>query len=186
MRIISGEKKGYNLFSVEGYTSRPTTDFMREYIFSVLQDVKGLEVLDLYAGTGALGIESLSRGAIYADFVDFSSNALAAIIKNITKTEYTDSTHVYRKKVDRFLKTCTKKYDLIFLDPPYDKGLVNDTLALIFSQNIINDDGIIVIDHSSNEPLDQKYVEMIIHGKKKKAVTVSLLQVNKGVKDENI
>ncbi|MBN2828983.1 MAG: 16S rRNA (guanine(966)-N(2))-methyltransferase RsmD [Candidatus Cloacimonetes bacterium] len=188
MRVISGEKKGFNLFSVEGYTSRPTTDFMREYIYSVLQDVDGFIVLDLYAGTGALGIEALSRGAVWADFVDFSSNAINAIIKNLDKTDYTEKSHVYRKKADRFLRSCDKQYDLIFLDPPYDKDLVNDTISLIFTHNLVKENGVIVIDHSSNEAINPEFLKYLMHEKKKKAVTVTLLLItdNKGTTDENL
>ncbi|MDP8232665.1 MAG: 16S rRNA (guanine(966)-N(2))-methyltransferase RsmD, partial [Candidatus Zophobacter franzmannii] len=172
MRIISGDRKGFHLVSVDGNTARPTTDFMREYIYSVLHDVEGFMVLDLFAGTGSVGLEALSRGAKFVDFVDFSSNAISAMLKNIEWTKFKEQSHIYRKMVHRYLKTCEKKYDLIILDPPYSKDLVNSTLSMILERQLINENGYIVIDRSTKEKLLPEVGEYLIKEKKKRAVTV--------------
>ncbi len=187
MRIIAGKRKGYKLFSVDGNTSRPTTGFMREFIFSVLQDIDDTEVLDLFAGTGSLGIEALSRGAVYADFVEFSSNAVAPLLQNLAKTKYDKCSHIYRKTVKRFLKKCERQYDIIFMDPPYSKGLVKETLDSIIEYKILKPSGIIVVDHATKERIPEEYKEFVFRDKRKKEVTISFLRFDKNEEsDENI
>ena len=153
MRIITGKFKKANLFSVPGNTTRPTTDFIKEAIFSTIFDCKNLLVLDLYAGSGSLGLEALSRGAKFVDFIEFSEKAIKAIIKNIHKLKCEDQSHIYRKKVSSFLKKTDKKYDLIIMDPPYEKNLVNKTIESILENSLLSETGKIVVEHSPKEKI---------------------------------
>jgi 16S rRNA (guanine966-N2)-methyltransferase len=105
MRIITGRYKGMSLFTVPGNTTRPTTDYQREVVFSIFQEYEGARALDLYAGTGSFGLECLSRGAAWADFVEFSNKALNILIKNVEKLQCSEVCHVHRRKVSAFLSS---------------------------------------------------------------------------------
>lgn len=165
MRIIAGKFKKANLYSVPGNTARPTTDYTREVIFSVLGDIANLTVLDLYAGTGSLGLEALSRNAEFADFVEFSEKSIRTIIRNIEKLRCSEDCKIYRKKVSAFLKTCPKKFNLILMDPPYDKNLINKTIDLILEYELLQPYGRIVIEYSFREELDEKWSRYISYDK---------------------
>jgi len=153
MRIITGKYKGRNLSLVPGISTRPTTSFNREVIFSVHQDYQDTKVLDLFAGTGSLGLETLSRGAAWVDFVEFAPAAMATILANIAHLGCGESCHLWKKRVDAYLKTCTQTYDVIFLDPPYLKNLVNPTLSTIFERGLLSETGFAVVEHSPREPI---------------------------------
>ena len=118
MRVIAGEFKGRRLHTARGMRTRPTADRVREALFSMLGDVSGARVLDLYAGSGALGIEALSRGAESAVFVERDPRALAALRRNLEAVGA--SAEVRREDVLRFVTRVERTYDLVFLDPPYD------------------------------------------------------------------
>ncbi len=161
MRIIAGKYKGTNLFTVSGNTTRPTTDYTRELIYSTLFDVEGTKVLDLFSGSGALALEALSRGAESAVMIEGSERAYKVIRQNVEKLKCQLQVSMLKYKVDHYIKKTTEKFDLVLLDPPYDKNLVNPTLFLIFEKNILMEESRIVIEHSEKEPLDpifQKYV----------------------------
>lgn len=153
MRIISGKARGTNLFSPLISDTRPTLDRVREAIFSMLFDATDdAEVLDLFAGSGAMGLESLSRGAKHADFVDANSGACETVRKNIEKTRLLNS-DVFNCDFKKFLNTATKKYSLIFLDPPYEAGYYGEAFSIINARSLLAEDGIIVAE-SSNPNLD--------------------------------
>jgi len=176
MRIITGTYKGRLLSLVPGKTTRPTTSFNREVVFSVHQDYEGARVLDLFAGTGSLGLEALSRGAVWVDFVEFAPAAIATLLANIAHLGCGESCHLWRKRVDAFLKNCESKYDCIFLDPPYAKNLVNPTLELIFSRELLNPEGLIIVEHSPKEPIGEEYRQYLIQNKSSKSSSFSWLQ----------
>lgn len=157
MRIITGAYKGRNLALVPGRGTRPTTSFNREMLFSVHQDFQNKRVLDLFAGTGSFGLEALSRGAVWVDFVEFAPPAIGTLLHNIHLLGVGDCCHIWRKRVEAYLKTCTDTYDIIFMDPPYNKNLVNPSLRLIYDRELLNDDGLIVIEHSPKETLDDEF-----------------------------
>jgi len=157
MRIITGAYKGRNLAMVPGRSTRPTTSFNREMLFSVHQDYADKQVLDLFAGTGSFGLEALSRGAEWVDFVEFAPAAIGTLLHNINLLGCGDSCHIWRKRVEAYLKTCTKAYDIIFMDPPYDKNLVNPCLRVIIERELLKPEGIIVIEHSPKEKLDDEF-----------------------------
>jgi 16S rRNA (guanine966-N2)-methyltransferase len=121
MRVVAGAFKGRRLQAPRGARTRPTADKVREALFSILGDVSGLRVLDLYAGSGALGIEALSRGAAAATFVERSPQAVAALRRNLDAVG--SEGEVRRQDVLRFLASAEGAFDLVFLDPPYDSAV---------------------------------------------------------------
>lgn len=152
MRVISGIKRGTLLFSPEGEETRPTTDRVKENIFNLIQfDMPRGPVLDLFAGSGAMGIEALSRGSEFATFLDMSPSACNVIRKNIKKTGFCDKSEIINKSFEDFLKSSHLKYSLIFLDPPYHKGYIEKALEIIERKNILNPDGIIVCECDYDE-----------------------------------
>jgi 16S rRNA (guanine966-N2)-methyltransferase len=178
MRIISGKYKKRNLFTVPGRSTRPTTSYNREVLFSTYQEYEGKQVLDLFAGTGSFGLEALSRGAAWVDFVEFASPAIAILIANIKLLGCGEDCHIYRKKVHAFLKDCPKQYDVIFMDPPYDKNLINPSLEAIFAGGILNDGGVIVVEHSAAEKIADKYQDRVLKHKPGKTASFSWLTCN--------
>jgi len=157
LRVISGQCKGKRLFSVKGPNLRPTSDRVKEAIFDILQDqIEGREVLDLFSGTGALGIEALSRGAGRAVFVEASPRCLAALRKNIEECRLVDRAHVLAREVKaaiRILEAKGESFQLIFLDPPYGKGLAHETLKHLAASSIVNRHTLIVAEHAATDDI---------------------------------
>ena len=142
MRVITGTARGRKLKTPDNYDIRPTTDNVKESLFNILQfDIEGRSVLDLFAGTGQLGIECLSRGAAEATFVDSDREALRIVRDNLKSCGLKAA--VIQSDAVRFLENC-KKYDLIFIDPPYDSDLYESVLERINSVDILSDGGIII------------------------------------------
>ena len=151
-RIIAGALRGRRLATPRGSDTRPTSDRVREALFSSLESelsgFDGLRVLDLYAGSGALGLEALSRGAAHADFVESDRNAAAVIKRNIAELGLPqDSASVHAVPVDRFVSKLVDGFDLIFLDPPYK--VPTDEVAAVISA--LPPGGLIVVERSSRE-----------------------------------
>ncbi|MGN0981903.1 MAG: 16S rRNA (guanine(966)-N(2))-methyltransferase RsmD [Candidatus Limivicinus sp.] len=142
MRVISGSVRGRRLKTPENYDIRPTTDNVKESLFNIIQfDIEGRRVLDLFAGTGQLGIECLSRGADSVVFVDQSRDAVKIIKENLKACGL--SAPVLQQEALSYLRGCGS-FDLIFVDPPYDSGLYEPVLNSINSVDILSDGGIIV------------------------------------------
>jgi len=179
MRIIAGKHKGRNISSVDGMTARPTSDYNREMMFSTLysMNIKMDNVLDLFSGTGALGVEALSRGATFVTFVEAAGKSISTIVKNIEKLNEQEKCTIVKKKVDYFLRNCSEQFSLIFADPPYDKSLVNETIYQIYENNLLTDDGVIVIEHSITEPIDEMYKKSIIKQKINNKTIVSFMEL---------
>ncbi len=175
MRIITGKFKKANLFAVPGKTARPTTDYIKEVIYSVISSCSGKSVLDLYAGSGSLGFEALSRNAEFVDFVDFSDKSIKTMKRNIEKLKCTLQCKIHRKKVSAFLNSCEKKFDLIFLDPPYNKDLVNKTIEKIIENELLTKNGHVVIEHSPRENLLEKWEVITIYHKNYGSSDVTVL-----------
>ncbi len=145
MKVITGSAKGCRLRSVEGASTRPTTAFVKEAIFSIIQfDLPDRTVLDLFAGTGQMGIEALSRGARRAVFVDNSLPALAVIRDNLRHTKLIEKSEVLEKDAMRFISSTSEKFDLVFLDPPYQGGEMVRVLQHLVMFDILRDGGIII------------------------------------------
>ncbi len=153
MRVISGKARGVTLKTPEGLQTRPTADRVKEAIFSILQfDLPGAKVLDLFGGTGQLGIEALSRGAEKAVFVDAGEAACKLIQENLRRTKLEGQGKVIRSDYLQFLSTCKEKFDIILLDPPYAEVFLENSLNRISEIDILQSNGIIV----TERPLDKE------------------------------
>lgn len=153
MRVITGTARGRRLKTPENYDIRPTTDNVKESIFNIIQfDIEGRRVLDLFAGTGQLGIECLSRGAAEAVFVDESSAAVKIVRENLKICGL--SAAVMQCDAISFLRGCGK-FDLIFIDPPYDSDIYNEVLKTINSVDILSDGGIIICEARRDRQLPE-------------------------------
>lgn len=154
MRVVAGEFRGRKLVAPAGDATRPTADRVREALFSILGDISGLRVLDLYAGSGALGIEALSRGAAAAVFVDSSQAAVTAIRRNLSELGL--EAPVQRRDALVYLATAAAgdPYDLVFADPPYDSALrIGPDLAERLPP-ILSEDAVIVTESNKRAPLE--------------------------------
>lgn len=154
MRVISGTAKGTVLYSLEGDATRPTLDRVKEALFNILQmDLQETEVLDLFSGSGALGIECLSRGAKKAVFCDKSRHAMEIIKKNLEKTHLTKNAITIQEDYQKALDLLQNEYqfDFIFLDPPYTKDCVKVATDKIIAQGLLKEDGTIIIETDEQE-----------------------------------
>ncbi len=157
MRVITGLAKGRRLEELPGLDTRPTTGRVKEGLFSAIQfDIEGRRVLDLFAGTGQLGIEALSRGAAFCDFVDSAPAALKVVQRNVKTCGFEDRSAYHGKDFTAFLGRSREKYGLIFLDPPYASGNLERALALITTIDIMVRNGIIVCE----SPADHRMAEL--------------------------
>jgi len=157
MRIISGTSKGRKLVTLKSPSLRPTSDRVKESIFNILrEEIEGGMVLDLFAGTGNLGIEALSRGAKKVIFVEKGRHALGLILRNLAQFGLEGRSEVIPIDANRaigILKQRGKTFDLIFMDPPYEKGLIEKTLMKLSSHQIYHKDSILVVEHHRRELL---------------------------------
>lgn len=152
MRVISGSVRGKKLISPSDDRVRPTLDRVKEAVFNMIAfSVPDSFVLDLFSGSGALGIEALSRGAKSAVFVDKSEDSLFVTKENLKITSLSEKAECIHSGFDSFLKSCNKKFDLIFLDPPYADGLLDEALTLISQNRLLNEGGYIICE-SDGEP----------------------------------
>ncbi len=154
MRVISGTAKGTVLKTPDGLSTRPTTDRVKEAMFSIIQfDLPGAAVLDLFGGTGQLGIEALSRGAKSAVFVDAADSACKLIKDNLRKTKMDSCSRVIRSDYLSFLRNCKDQFDIILLDPPYIEVFLENSLNLITEIDILQTNGIIVTERPVEKEL---------------------------------
>lgn len=169
MRVISGRARGLKLESPEGLNTRPTLDRVREAVFSMLfAKIPECAVLDLFAGSGALGIEALSRYAGHCTFVDNNSAAEKVVRSNICKAGFSDCADIILGDSIEFLKTTNCKYDIVFLDPPYKAGLYEDALGVIKERGLLNIGGLIIAECSRNfsfEPRGYNIIKDKTYGK---------------------
>lgn len=150
MRITGGTSRGISLIAPKGAETRPTTDRVREAIFSILfsMDADLSQVLDLYAGTGAMAIEALSRGAEQADLVERAPVACAVIRKNLARARMTDRARVHCLDVGRALERLAGPYTVVFLDPPYADLTVDRALEALTTSGIVAEGGTVVFEHA--------------------------------------
>ncbi len=157
MRVIAGVAKGFPLRSLEGYRTRPTSDRVRGALFNILgQHLPGVLFLDLFAGSGAVGIEALSRGAALCVFVDSSREACAVIRRNLAVTGFSAQAEVHCKMVAASLDIAARlgrMFDFVFVDPPYDRGLAVAVFERIAGKPVLPPGGTLVIEHSKREIL---------------------------------
>lgn len=150
MRIITGTRRGKRLKTLDGSAVRPTPDHVKEALFNILQfNVEGRVFLDLFAGSGQIGLEALSRGAQRAVFVDSARAAASVVEENIRLTGFEDSAKLCRMDFAAFLAQTPERFDVAFLDPPYRTGLLQQALELVPA--VMNRGGVILAEHPSDE-----------------------------------
>ena len=161
MRIIAGRAGGIKLKSINTKKVRPTLDRVKEALFSMLLPYMPKDKgLDLFAGFGTLGLEALSRGVNSMTFVEKNRRHLNIIKENVNKCKFDDLSEVIQNDVFNFLKQTDNKYDIVFLDPPYNKNLVNKTLHLLLENNLLHNESLIIVEHHKGEIIED--IEQLI------------------------
>ena len=158
MRVITGKARGVQLKTPAGMLTRPTTDRVKEALFSIIHfEIPGARVLDLFGGTGQLGIEALSRGAKRAVFVDAQENACALIKENLIRTKLQQDGQVVRSDYLQYLNRCRERFDIILLDPPYAEVFLENALKRITEIDILESNGIIVTERPAGKELPWEF-----------------------------
>lgn len=162
MRVISGDRKGFKLKSAKGINTRPTEDRVKESIFNMIGDIKNkAKVLDLFSGTGSIGIEFLSRGADLAYFIDNNNKSISIIKENLNHTRYMDNSTIIKTdyiKAIHYFKSNNFKFDYIFLDPPYNENLLVKALTMIDDYKLLNQDGIIIGEYEKGISIKENFI----------------------------
>ena len=157
MRIIAGTARGRNFEAPQGRSARPTLDRVREALFGMIQfDIEGRDVLDLFAGSGALGMEALSRGAASAVFCDKNKSSADLVLKNLKSLNFAEKSEVFCCDALSLLKQLSsehRKFSLVFLDPPYASDLIETVLALMPEYGLLRDGCIIIAEHERKSPI---------------------------------
>ncbi len=170
MRVIGGNLRGRKLCAFKDTSTRPTADRVRESVFNIIAPLLPRErALDLYAGTGAMGIEALSRGVKEAHFVDNNPEAADVIKKNIEGLKLSDRAKLFKRDVTGFLDGLTEReagYDLIFIDPPYSAGLTASTLAKLTASGALKTGGVVVVETGKREPISDEELKRGFEGLK--------------------
>lgn len=150
MRVITGSQRGKRLVTPEGTDVRPTVERVKEGVFSAIQfDIEGRKVLDLFAGSGQLGIEALSRGAHYAVFVDNAAKSLDCVRKNLAATGFEGRATVVSSDFETYLLRCTERFDIVFLDPPYHKGMIEKAARQLYGKT--SDSGVLICETAHDD-----------------------------------
>ena len=158
MRVITGKARGIQLKTPEGLQTRPTADRVKEALFSIINfDIPGAKVLDLFGGTGQLGIEALSRGAASATFVDAREDSCRLIRENLKRTKLEKDAKVVRSDYMDYLHRCREQYNIIFLDPPYAEVFLENAIKKITEIDILQSDGIIVTERPLGKELPWEF-----------------------------
>lgn len=154
MRVITGSARGHRLLSIPGYDTRPTTSRVKEAIMSAIHfEIPEAHVLDLFAGTGQLGIETLSRGAKDCVFVELSTEADSVIRENLKRTHFSDRARRYKADATSWLARANESFDIVFIDPPYDKDILPEILPLV--EKLMNDQGVIVCESALTDKVPE-------------------------------
>ncbi len=177
MRVISGSARGLKLESLDGLSTRPTLDRVKEAIFSMLFDrTVGASVLDLFAGSGAMGIEALSRGADRCVFVDSAGDAAAVVARNLAKAGFGAKSDVRVCGFDRFLETTDKSFNLVFLDPPYRSDYLKKSLFLLHERRLLSDGAVVVAECDNSLPPDIPAGFEVVRRRSYGRVSVNILE----------
>ena len=158
MRIIGGRARGTKLYTLDGDNTRPTLDRVKEALFNIIQTkIPDSIFLDLFSGSGAIGLEAASRGARKVILCDKSKDAFHIIKKNIEKTHMEEQTECYHLSYEKLLETkINEKLDIIYIDPPYKTELIYESLKIILSKELLNDDSLIIIETDEEERIIEK------------------------------
>ena len=169
LRITGGVYRGRTLSSTRSDRLRPTTDRVRGAIFSIIGQgrVDGGRVLDLYAGTGALGIEALSRGAKWADFVESDARHARQIRENLRTLSLVDRSHVHQTRVERIVVTLTTTYDAVFIDPPYSMSDWGNLMTQLGQGGFVEENGVVIAEHRTGTLLAERYGKLVRESSRK-------------------
>lgn len=170
MRVIAGKAKGTKLNSIDDLSTRPTLDRVKEPLFSIIQNyLEEAYVLDLFAGSGALGIESLSRGSKQATFCDKSYKVIKILKENLQKTKVEEQSIVINQDYKKCLEQANNKFNVIFIDPPYKLDIGVDAVKRILELNLLKKDGIIILetDEEERDIKELENLEIEIYDKRK-------------------
>ncbi len=165
MRIITGKAKGVKLVTLPGDDVRPTTEMSKEGIFSAIQfDLAGKSFLDLFAGSGQMGLEAISRGASGCTFVDCSEDSLKIVRRNIEKTGFGEQCRVIRSEYGEYIKSASKRgqsFDFVFADPPYGKDLTDELIKRILRAGLVKPGGLLMVEGANESLRDEKIPESL-------------------------
>lgn len=166
MRVITGSARGMKLMSTEGLETRPTSDWTKESIFNIIQfEIEGRRVLDLFSGTGQMGIEALSRGARECVFIDNRKDSINVTAKNVEKTGFKAVSTIEQSDYMAYIKRARQdSFGLIFLDPPYGNGMLQRALETIFSRDLLIDGGLIVCEGEKTDRMPEG-TELYVKGR---------------------
>ncbi|WP_429080533.1 16S rRNA (guanine(966)-N(2))-methyltransferase RsmD [Brassicibacter mesophilus] len=171
LRVITGKLKGHKLKAPKGMSTRPTADRVKESIFNIIGYIpENSTVLDLFAGSGNIGIEFLSRGASRCYFIDNSHVSTSIIKENLEATNLSNQAQIYKNYVDRALTILGSKnicFDFIFMDPPYEKDLVAPTIEALYINRLLDEEGIVIIEHETKASLEEEYLGLIRYDARK-------------------
>lgn len=170
MRVISGTAKGCKLNSIDDLATRPTLDRVKEPLFSIIQaHLPKANVLDLFAGSGALGIEALSRGAIHCTFCDKSYKSIQMLRKNIERTRMESKSTILNKDYKKCLEELEETFDIIFIDPPYKQDIAVDAIKRMIQLKRLAKDGIIILetDEEERELEELEKIEVEVYDRRK-------------------
>ena len=171
MRVVSGKYRGKILKEFELSTTKPTTDRVKESIFNLIQfDVAGADVLDLFAGTGALGVEAISRGANKVCFVDSNENAIKIIKENTKQLE--GDFEIFKSDFEKFLQSSKVKWDIVLLDPPYATDYGIKAIECLIKNDLLKDEAIIIFETSAENKFNLQYDGFKIKSKKYGGIVV--------------
>ena len=162
MRVIAGKAKGHQLKVPKRKATRPATDLVRGAIFSILETVTNdwSQVLDLFSGSGALGIEALSRGAEWVDFVEHERRCCDIIRENLAKTKLAGQAHVYCCSVAKALSFLDKEYSIILVDPPYSDSSIGNVITQLANSELVGTSSVVVVTHSPHLHLNPNYATL--------------------------
>ncbi|HVO65742.1 MAG TPA: 16S rRNA (guanine(966)-N(2))-methyltransferase RsmD [Syntrophales bacterium] len=154
MRIIGGEAKGKHIYSPKRSQTRPTSDGIKESLFNILQDVSGKSFIDLFAGSGNIGLEALSRGAAKVVFVEKNAAMVNGIKRNLKELGFNDKYEILATEAVKGIRQLQKRgecFDFLFADPPYEKGFIGEIIKCLCDGSVVSQDGIVIIQHSKRE-----------------------------------
>ncbi len=171
MRVITGKVKGHKLKAPKGMSTRPTSDRVKESIFNIIGYIpQDSIVLDLFAGSGNVGIEFLSRGASQCYFIDNSATSVSIIKENLESTKLSNQSYIYKNDVEKSVAILGSRnicFDFIFIDPPYEKNLVQPTLDAIYMNSLLKSNGIIIVEHETKVSLQEEFLGFIRYDMRK-------------------
>ena len=178
MRVISGKARGTKLIGPEGLETRPTSDRIKESLFNMIgMDLYDVCFLDIFSGSGAIGIEALSRGAKEATFIEQSKTAYKSIEANIKKTKLSQQSSILNMSVSKALNELGyKNFNVIFMDPPYNKDMINHTLQLIIKNKLLLSGGYIIVERPTSYKIDDLEQLYLWKEKKYNMTTMSFLK----------